>query len=70
LKAGTLTVVLVKDAVDDRVAAAGQEDEDLSDRVTVDEDTYIYICMNLIHTYICMNLSDRVTVDEDTSSLR
>jgi len=34
-----LTVVLVKDAVDDRVAAAGQEDENLSDRVTIDEDT-------------------------------
>jgi len=32
------TVVLVEDAVDGRVAAAGQEDEDLSDCVAVDED--------------------------------
>jgi len=34
-----LTVILVEDAVDDRVAAAGQEDEYLRDGVAVDEDT-------------------------------
>jgi len=33
------TVVLVEDAVDDWVTAAGQEDQDLRHRVAVNEDT-------------------------------